>query len=370
ATGRWPGRRRCCSSSPTAPGTWPSWSGPPWPPAAASSPTAIRTRRWRTRATAAASTGTSSGPWPAWPRTACSPTSRSCSTCRWRSAWPGPAAAPPTTGWTPRSASSTNACAPATSRWRARSRVVGRWWTPRARPTTSPAEWRRRRRRAECWDGMPFPSVVGHETVKALLARALAGGRLPPALLLTGPEGGGKRTLALEVARGLLCGQGPGEPSNACRPCGRTARAIHPDLIVVIPETATGFLARETIKIEHVRDAMREIAGLPFEARARAVVIDDAHTMTEQAMNALLKSLEEPPATSHLLLVTGSPQALLPTIRSRCQTLRFGPLPTSLLESHLQARLGLDHADARLRAVLSGGSLGAALAFEAEGYRA
>src|SRR5262249_3836142 len=188
--------------------------------------------------------------------------------------------------------------------------------------------------------------------------------------LLAGPEGVGRRTLAVEVARGLLCDKGPGEPCNACRTCGRTARAIHPDLIVVIPETATGFLARETIKIEHVRDAMREIAGLPFEARARAVIIDDAHTMTEQAMNALLKSLEEPPATSHLLLVTGSPQALLPTIRSRCQTLRFGPLPTSLLESHLQARLGLDHADARLRAVLSGGSLGAALAFEAEGYRA
>jgi DNA polymerase-3 subunit delta' len=205
--------------------------------------------------------------------------------------------------------------------------------------------------------------------VKGLLARALGQGRLPPALLLSGPEGVGKRTLALEVARGLLCERGPGEPCGACRTCDRTARAIHPDFIVVRPETATGFLARETIKIEHIRDAVREIAGLPFEARARMVIIDDAHAMTEQAMNALLKSLEEPPATSHLVLVTASPQALLPTIRSRCQALRLGPLPSALLESHLQQRLGLSPADAHLRAALSGGSLGAALAFEAEGYR-
>src|SRR5438874_3233830 len=205
---------------------------------------------------------------------------------------------------------------------------------------------------------MPFPSVIGHDRVKALLAQALASGRLPPALLLTGPEGVGKRTLAVEVARGLLCDKGPGEPCGECRTCTRTARAIHPDFMIVVPETATGFLARETIKIEHIRDAMREIAGLPFEARARLVVIDEAHTMTEQAMNALLKSLEEPPATSHLVLVTASPQALLPTIRSRCQTLRLGPLPSALLEGHLRERLGLSPADARVRAVLSGASRG------------
>jgi DNA polymerase-3 subunit delta' len=217
---------------------------------------------------------------------------------------------------------------------------------------------------------MPFPSVIGHDRVKGLLARALGQGRLPPALLLSGPEGVGKRTLAIEAARGLLCDKGPGEPCNACRTCDRTSRGIHPDLIVVEPETATGFLARETIKIEHIRDAVREILGLPFEARARVVILNDAHAMTEQAMNALLKALEEPPATSHLVLVTASPRALLPTIRSRCQALQLGPLPSPLLETHLQQRLGLPADEARLRATLSGGSLGAAMAFEADGYRA
>src|SRR5262249_56248476 len=105
--------------------------------------------------------------------------------------------------------------------------------------------------------------------------------------LLAGPEGVGRRTLAVEVARGLLCDKGPGEPCNACRTCGRTARAIHPDLIVVIPETATGFLARETIKIEHVRDAMREIAGRPFEAPAPAVATPAPPTLTAQPLTPL-----------------------------------------------------------------------------------
>ncbi len=172
----------------------------------------------------------------------------------------------------------------------------------------------------------------------------------------------GKRTLALTAARGLLCDHGPGDPCERCRTCQRIARGIHPDVIVVEPETAA-------IKIDQVRDAVREIDGRPFEARSRAVVIDEAHTMTEQAMNALLKSLEEPPATSHVFLVTHAPQALLPTIRSRCQLLRFGPLPLGLLETHLEASLSLSPAEARMRAVLSGGSLGDALAFEAEGYR-
>jgi DNA polymerase-3 subunit delta' len=207
-----------------------------------------------------------------------------------------------------------------------------------------------------------FADVVGHERLKELLRRALENDRLPPAILLAGPEGVGKRTLALATARGLLCAKGPGAPCEECVHCRRIARALHPDVFVVSPETAA-------IKIEQVRDVVKEILGKPFEARARVVVIDDAHTMTEQAMNALLKSLEEPPATSHVFLVTHAPQALLQTIRSRCQALRFGPLPTLTLEGVLTGAHGMDAAEAHLRAVLSGGSVGAALAFEAEGYR-
>lgn len=209
---------------------------------------------------------------------------------------------------------------------------------------------------------MAFASILGHERLRELLARAVRHGRLPPALLFSGPSGVGKRALALAAGRALLCDRDRGDACDACPTCARAARGLHPDAILVEPDGLS-------IKIEQVRDAVREIAGRPFEGRARAIVFDEAHLLTEQAQNALLKSLEEPPATSHVFLVTASPQALLPTIRSRCQVLRFSPLPQARLEGYLRERSGLSADEARLRAALSGGSLGAALAFESEAWR-
>jgi DNA polymerase-3 subunit delta' len=205
--------------------------------------------------------------------------------------------------------------------------------------------------------------VLGHERIKGVLGGALRQGRFPNALLFAGPEGVGKRTLALAAARALLCERGrEGDLCGRCGACSRSGRGLHPDLAVVEPATAV-------IKIDQVRDAVREIQLPPFEAPARAFLIDEADVMTEQAQNALLKSLEEPKTTSHVFLVTASPQALLPTIRSRCPLLRFGPLPRALVERYLAERQGLAPAEARLRAALASGSLGAALAFESEAYR-
>jgi DNA polymerase-3 subunit delta' len=209
---------------------------------------------------------------------------------------------------------------------------------------------------------MAFADVLGHERVKSILASALRHGRLPPALLLSGPEGVGKKALALVAARALLCEGAPGDVCDECAACRRALRGLHPDLVVVEPEGGS-------IKIDRVREAARQIGSRPFEARARAFVIDDAHLLTEQAANALLKSLEEPCPTSHVLLVSAAPQALLPTVRSRCQALRLDMLPRALLARHLEQRCGLDADEARLRASLSGGSLGQALAFEPLAYR-
>jgi DNA polymerase III subunit delta' len=212
---------------------------------------------------------------------------------------------------------------------------------------------------------MRFADVLGHDRIKKLLQEALQRNRLPGSLLFTGPEGVGKRTLALAAARALLCDTRSGEACNACPPCNRTAKGLHPDLFVLEPEGTTV----KSIKIEPVRDLVREIVARPFEGPARAFVIDDAHLMTEQAQNALLKSLEEPPATSHVMLVTAAPQALLTTIRSRCQTLRLGGLPASQVEGYLRERQGLAAEEARLRAALASGSLAAALSFEAGTYQ-
>jgi DNA polymerase-3 subunit delta' len=244
---------------------------------------------------------------------------------------------------------------------------------------------------------MPFDSVLGHERIRGLLSRALAARRVPHALLFSGPEGTGKRTLALAFARALLCEKtGADGPCGECRHCRRVERSLadldatraaaeksyrgpedavlfdfrlHPDLVLVEPP-ARG--RRPEILAAQAEDVVRETWKAPFEARSRAFVIDDAHALcagsTVSAANALLKSLEEPPHHTHFVLVTAQPQALLPTIRSRCQALRFGGLPSDLVAAQLRSE-GMPEDEARLRAAMCGGSLGAAQAFDSETWR-
>lgn len=212
---------------------------------------------------------------------------------------------------------------------------------------------------------MSFSTIVGHRRIVSLLSRAVAQNRLPPSLLLAGPAGIGKRRVAMAVAEVVNCLQPretPGLERDACGECAscrRIARRVHPDVILIEPGD-TG-----TIKIEQVRDVIDRAGYRPFEGRRRVVVIDEADAMVVPAQSALLKTLEEPPSASAFILVSSMPDALLPTVLSRCPKLRFGPLSAAEVADVLVRDHEYSESDAHAAAVDADGSIGRALAAEA-----
>ena len=209
---------------------------------------------------------------------------------------------------------------------------------------------------------MPFRDIIGHRRVVELLSRAVARETLPPALLLAGPAGIGKLRTALALGTAVNCLQPQASPElerdacGECAACRRMARRVHADLVVIEPGD-TG-----TIKIEQVRDVIDRAGYRPFEGRRRVVIVDDADALVPAAQNALLKTLEEPPSASIFVLVSSLPDALLPTVQSRCPRLRFAPLAAGDVAAVLMRDHGYAEADARAAAVDADGSIGGALA--------
>jgi len=140
-----------------------------------------------------------------------------------------------------------------------------------------------------------------------------------------------------------------------CASCKRIARGVHLDVIAIEPGDSG------SIKIEQVRDAIDRADYRPFEGKRRVVIIDHADALVSQAQNALLKTLEEPPSASVFILVSSIPDALLPTVLSRCPRLRFGPLSAADVASALIAQHGYSESDARAAATDADGSIGRAL---------
>ncbi|MGQ9920857.1 MAG: DNA polymerase III subunit delta' [Desulfobacca sp.] len=208
---------------------------------------------------------------------------------------------------------------------------------------------------------MFFRDLLGQERVLGLLKQALASGQLPHALLFSGPEGVGKASTALALAQALNCQerQPDQDACGQCRSCRLFAAGTHPDFLLIRPE---GEAVNAQIKIEQIRELRRQTGFAPFAGGWRVIVLKPAEAMNEAAANALLKTLEEPPAHNLLILIASGERDLLPTIVSRCRRLVFNALPQSVVVQQLQARRGLEVQTATLVAALHGGSLGAALA--------
>lgn len=230
------------------------------------------------------------------------------------------------------------------------------------------------------YNNQMFGGLIGNLRAKEAILRMRRAGRIPGALLFSGPDGVGKRLFALQVAKSFLCRAAVDfDPCGQCPICLRIERFAIPEaadktkdefkqvFFSEHPDVGMVTAYNRNILIDAIRDLEREANFRPFEGDYRFFIIDDAEKMGDAAANALLKTLEEPPATSHIFLITSRPESLQPTIRSRCQTIRFTPLDPLEIAEFL-AKSGGHPKGAALAARIAGGSIGRAMSLDLEKF--
>jgi DNA polymerase-3 subunit delta' len=174
---------------------------------------------------------------------------------------------------------------------------------------------------------MSFDRILGQTQPKQTLKNALQSNSLAHSYLFYGQESIGKKHTAIELAKTLNCSEsGEGDACDKCLSCRKIKKRTHPDFFFIEPVKSTPTSREATIKIEPIRELQRKLAFHPYEGKVKVAVINDAELMNPQAANSFLKTLEEPPSATVLILVSSNPFKLLPTLISRCQAIKFQPL--------------------------------------------
>jgi DNA polymerase-3 subunit delta' len=214
---------------------------------------------------------------------------------------------------------------------------------------------------------MSFARLVGNRRNKEILQRLLKNGRINSTLIFAGPDSVGKRQFALAFAKAVNCQKAPAgayapDGCGDCSVCRRIDSDNYGDVTVIRPDG-------QFIKIGQTRAMAEEVYFRPREGRQRFFIIDEADRLREEAANSLLKTLEEPPPTSTIILLTARPDALLLTVRSRAQRLNFVPLSVAEMEKYLAENYPRPAADTALLARVTEGRAGQANAFDLSVYR-
>ncbi|MBM3311869.1 MAG: DNA polymerase III subunit delta' [Candidatus Aminicenantes bacterium] len=207
---------------------------------------------------------------------------------------------------------------------------------------------------------MGFDDIVGNASAKATLRRALERRRVPQALLFVGPPGSGKRGTAVVLAQALNCLERADDACGACDSCRAVEASRHPDVLeIVLEKRKSSDEMKSELSIDQFRD-FKQLAYLKPMSGRRRVFFWMADLMSDDARHSILKVLEEPPSSTTLILLSENAELVLPTVKSRCQTLVFAPITAKDIEKALRRR-GLDEERARTVAHLARGNLKKAL---------